>query len=160
MKKITILAVLVLGSFSMYAQTQTGRIFTWRDSINVGAMKAADTIKQAPMGNNVTVGGCVFSVEVDAERMTKNNAKFEIGGGNSYVRTSNKYYKFMAFTRDSLPKTLNRTALSKVERVGGIVDTVYVYSWWGATFPFEMPAVRVTKNSATGWVKWTMKFWR
>jgi hypothetical protein len=156
MKKIAILAVIILVSFSIQAQ----RVFTWKDSVNVGGMVAADTIMQPTMSNNVTVGGCVWSMEVDAERMVSLNAKFEIGGGNSYMRKSNVYYKFSPFITDSIPKTLNRTAMSKVERNGGITDTVYVFCWYDYVFPFEMPMVRITKNSSTGWVKWTAKFWR
>jgi hypothetical protein len=158
MKKIILLAVIVIGSLSLNAQ----RVWTWTDSINVGAMVAADTIKQPHNSANQPslVGSYPWSCEVDAESLSGNNAKFEIGGGNTFMRNSEKYYKFMALSGDSIPKTLNRTALSTIVRNGGIVDTIYVFGWKKDRFNFDVPMVRVTDNGATGWVRWTFKFYK
>lgn len=159
MKKIILLAVIVIGSLSLNAQ----KVWTWTDSINVGAMVAADTIKQPPNSANIPslVGSYPWSCEVDAESLNANNAKFEIGGGNTFLRTSEKYYKFNAYAGDSIPKTLNRTALSVVQRNGGIVDTVYTWAWYKDRYSFDVPMVRVTKKNVTsGWVRWTFKFYK
>ena len=157
MKKLLILAAIVLLALNINAQ----RVWTWTDSINTATLVAIDTVVQPQNKDQIPGGGLgsfYSSASLDAESLNANDAVGYVGGGVQFLRGSNKYYDFEEL--DSV--TLDRTALDRIIRNGGITDTTYtqVFSW---TYPhsFDVPMIRFKKGSVTdGYFRWKWVFFR
>ena len=154
MKKIILLAVIVIGSLNLNAQ----RVWVWEDSINTASIVGTDTVLQ-PKNKDNLVGGGVGSYgmvcSVNAENLNANDAKAYIGGGVEMLRGSNKYYDFVP--KDSV--TLDRTVLDHIVNNVGIKDTMYTHIWTEDVWNFEIPMIKLKPVSVSaGYFKWRWVF--
>lgn len=157
------MAVAVILTVSSFGQQK--KIWEWRDSSRVG-VGVTDTVVYPPRSIVIpqSLGGCSFTLTVDAEFLNTNTTQIVVGGGGGkYVRTSDKILKFQPQAIDTIqPYTLDRSKIDFIQRSGGIVDTTWMRTFRGDFFGYDVPMLRIIKGSTTGtkYVSWVWRFYR
>lgn len=160
MKKI-ILLIAMVGLLIPVAKSQMA-YWEWTKTVDITDITGTYLDFQ-PLSSDrpKVIGGCAWSVTVDAETLDADDATFNVGGSNQYISNGYVYYKFTYFSNGSLPYTLDKTTMADtVKHAGRTVDTTYIVSFRDSYYGFDLPVFRITKGSCTsGTVTVTFRFY-
>lgn len=158
-KLLLIFAIVGVLTPAIRAQHQ---YWEWIDTLNVTDVTTTYLdVQPLSQDRPKAIGGCAWSVTVDAENLDADDATFTIGGSNQYISNGYVYYKFQSFTSQYLPYTLDKdTMADTTKHAGRDIDTTYIQSFSDENYYFTYPMYRFTKGSCTsGYIVVTFRFY-